>query len=293
MITRLVGKDPAPWLMDLETYVVGQSPVPETMVAPENHSPLSHTDQLLMMSLTRFYHDASNMRTVLPYMNNTSGVSLRMIDWFVTNYAKKCNVVIPQTSPSSHTVTEYFNVYLNYRSQLKAYSKQQFDPFRRRDRILLEYEEGLKHVQTTVGQLNFFRWLITNNVLEYVINNRQVIETDMMQSDRSAYQRSSRRNRPIVALSLSLDHNAEEEKSEEDVVCSSPQLDHLAEAHAVHSLIMTQTRTRTQAVVAVVESRLESRQDSGTGTLRRRTELSKATIPTMNRHSGMCTVMFT
>jgi hypothetical protein len=73
----------------------------------------------------------------------------------------------------------HFNVYLSYRSQLKAYSKQQFDPFRRRDRINFYYEKT-KFIETTIGQLNFFRWVIQNNIIEYIIANMDVIEKDMV-----------------------------------------------------------------------------------------------------------------
>lgn len=214
-----------------------------------DHEPqLSHTDQLLMMSLSRFYHDAANMCAVLPYMNNTSIVSLRMIDWFVTNYSKKFHVFISRMASDTNTVIEYFNVYVNYRVQLKAYSKQQFDPFRRRDRILLQYDEGTKHVQTTVGQLNFFRWLIQHEILDYIVNNAAAIEADMVSADRS--KRSRRKARPTVAISLEVGTRPQVSKPGSDV-------------HG--EVIATQ----------------------------RRVEISKAVQPTMNRHSGMCTVMFT
>eukprot|EP00798_Chlamydomonas_sp_ICE-L_P025492 gene25492-11148_t len=91
----------------------------------------------------------------------SSKISLRLIDWFVTNYAKTHNVVI-----HSPIASLPLNVYRQYRMQLKAYSKQQFDPFRRRDRILFHY--GSENIETTVGQLNFFRWMIENRILEYV-----------------------------------------------------------------------------------------------------------------------------
>lgn len=200
-----------------------------------------------MMSLSRFYHDPVNMAAVLPYMNNTSVVSLRMIDWFVTNYSKKYHVFISLTAGSTDTVVEYFNVYVNYRVQLKAYSKQQFDPFRRRDRILLEYDEGTKSVQTTVGQLNFFRWLLHHGILDYIVTNASTIETDMVQSDRC--KRSNRRplNRP-VAMTLEVGTRLDVLEHDEDLIID---------------------------------------------TVRRRTELSKIATPSMNRHTGTCTVMFT
>jgi hypothetical protein len=70
-------------------------------------------------------------------------------------------------------------VYLSYRSQLKAYSKQQFDPFRRRDRITFFYEKD-KCIETTIGQLNFFRWVIQNDILLHIQENLAEIEGDMI-----------------------------------------------------------------------------------------------------------------
>jgi hypothetical protein len=70
------------------------------------------------------------------------------------------------------------NVYIGYRAQLNAYSKNAFDPFRRRNRIGFIFPDGTE-VETTIGQLNFFRWIINNNILQYVENNFDVIEADM------------------------------------------------------------------------------------------------------------------
>ena len=69
----------------------------------------------------------------------------------------------------------YLIVYLNYKSQLKAYSKKQFDPFCRRERILFYVGKynGVDNdpLRTTVGQLNFFRWAIQNKILDYIYDN--------------------------------------------------------------------------------------------------------------------------
>ena len=132
---------------------------------------------LLLVSLTRFFSQRAHMTKVLPYITCASQVSLRLIDWFVTNYAKKHNTIIVA---SQH----HFNVFLSYRAQLKAYSKQQFDPFRRRDRILF-YHERDQHVETTIGQLNFFRWMMLNGVLEHVAEHAETIEADMLASHKA------------------------------------------------------------------------------------------------------------
>lgn len=124
-----------------------------------------------MTSLSKFYICKPNIEKIVPIINGKSEISLRLLDWFVTNYSKKTvtNITIGEES---------INVYLSYRSQLKAYSKQQFDPFRRRDRITFYFDKD-EFVETTIGQLNFFRWVIQNNILEYILENIKDIEVDM------------------------------------------------------------------------------------------------------------------
>jgi len=62
--------------------------------------------------------------------------------------------------------------------KLKAYSKKRFDPFCRWDRITVPYKDGT-HIQTTIGQLNFFKWAIENSVIDYIEQNYLNIEKDM------------------------------------------------------------------------------------------------------------------
>ncbi len=128
------------------------------------------------------------MEKIVPVINCVSNVSLRLLDWFVTNYAKKKNVMIPVQGKNGST--HLLNVYLSYRAQLKAYSKQHFDPFRRRDRINYRYTEN-NSIETTIGQLNFFRWVIENNILEYIEEHAHEIETDMMFSKSRQTRRST------------------------------------------------------------------------------------------------------
>lgn len=133
-----------------------------------------------MTSLSKFYNVRNNIQTIVPIIDGTSCISLRLIDWFVTNYSKKLNIVI--TKEVNMNIV-HFNVYLSYRSQLKAYSKQLFDPFRRRDRITFMYDNN-KSIETTVGQLNFFRWILQNNILEYINTNIHQIEKDMVKTQK-------------------------------------------------------------------------------------------------------------
>jgi hypothetical protein len=77
----------------------------------------------------------------------------------------------------------YFNVYLQYKCQLKAYKKKLFDPFCRKQRIGFHYDE-YNCVVTTIGQLNFFKWALSYKVLEYVQNNLDNITKDMILSNK-------------------------------------------------------------------------------------------------------------
>jgi len=136
---------------------------------------------LMMVSLAKFYSSKQHISDIIDIIEGTSKISLRLIDWFVTNYAKKHSTII--TSNVNNNVV-HFNVYLSYRSQLKAYSKQQFDPFRRRERITFYYEKD-KSIETTIGQLNFFRWVIHNDILSFIKQYYEDIENDMISTQKS------------------------------------------------------------------------------------------------------------
>ena len=133
------------------------------IITPNN---LSLKNKILLNTLDTFYSNETNFEILYDYIKNKK-ISLRIIDWFVTNYSKKYNCVIDQK----------FFVFLEYKSQLKAYTKKLFDPFCRRDRVIRYYFN--KEISTTLGQLNFFKWTIENNILNYIILNSKEIEKDM------------------------------------------------------------------------------------------------------------------
>ena len=152
------------------------------------------TNNILLNSLYRYYTDENeiNMNNLLNILeNNNNKVSLRIIDWFVTNYSKKHGVfyMIYTDNNNNRTFNEIkdpktkkqFNTYNSYKAQLKSYSKKKFDPFCRRDRINFEYSKN-KFIETTVGQLNFFKWALENLIIDYIQNHYEDIENDMNQS---------------------------------------------------------------------------------------------------------------
>ena len=145
----------------------------------------SKSNDLLMQSLSKFYSNKQNIQKIIPIINGESDVSLRLIDWFITNYSKKNHTII--TKKLSNNVV-HLNVYLSYRSQLKSYSKTYFDPFRRRDRITFFYDDK-SGIETTIGQLNMFRWILQSDILEYVKEHKKEIEKDMMKTQKDNQQK--------------------------------------------------------------------------------------------------------
>lgn len=141
-------------------------------------SAITTQNDLLMVNLKKFYNKDNNLKKMLDIINGESRISLRIVDWFATNYAKKNFSVY---TISKNNMTERFNVYRDYKLKLKAYSKKRFDPFCRWDRINIPYgdENSGKYIQTTIGQLNFFKWAIENNVIKYIEDHFSEIEHDM------------------------------------------------------------------------------------------------------------------
>jgi len=124
-------------------------------------------EQWVLYKLETFYRSGNNLNRIRDILDGTSRMSLRLIDWLVTNYAKKHNISF-LTKDGGHVI-----VYLAYKNHLKAYSKKMFDPFCRSKRI------KFMGFDTTVGQLNFFEWAITDDILDYLEKNHDQVHLDM------------------------------------------------------------------------------------------------------------------
>jgi len=133
-------------------------------------------NQLLLDNLMEFYGKKENLLKMMKIINGESNISLRIVDWFVTNYAKKQFTVYELSSKNGENYR--FKVYNDYKLKLKAYSKKRFDPFCRWDRISIPYDEN-SYMETTIGQLNFFKWAIENKIVDYIQENYPAIESDM------------------------------------------------------------------------------------------------------------------
>ena len=133
-------------------------------------------NQLLLNNLMEFYKNETYLSRMLKIITGESKISLRIVDWFATNYAKKNYTLYPIHTTNGDVIR--FKVYFDYKLKLKAYSKKRFDPFCRWDRISIPYKNETS-IETTIGQLNFFKWAIENKVIEYIDENYETIEKDM------------------------------------------------------------------------------------------------------------------
>jgi len=170
-------------------------------------SKLNTQNDLLMKNLMDFYNKSDNLNKMMKIINGESKISLRIVDWFVTNFAKKYYTVYEMAS-TDNEITR-FKVYNDYKLKLKAYSKRRFDPFCRWERITVPYDNE-KYMETTIGQLNFFKWAIENNIIHYIEYNYSDIENDMNQRNSTSKRKASPDN-----LSIENDNTKTRKKREE------------------------------------------------------------------------------
>lgn len=123
---------------------------------------------LLLESLEKFFDDATRDGQLKDILGeNKKNISLRKLEWFVTNYSKSKHVTYQ--APNG----KMFTVHVAYKSSLDGYSKKLFDPFCRTDRI------EFKGITTTHAQLNFVRWVLTNGILDYIEKNKDSIQMEL------------------------------------------------------------------------------------------------------------------
>ena len=168
---------------------------------------------LLMKNLMEFYKNNEHLKKIISIINGESKISLRIVDWFVTNYAKKYYTVYELFESYSDEMTR-FKVYNDYKLKLKAYSKRQFDPVCRWERITIPYNNE-KYMETTIGQLNFFKWAIECNIIDYIENNYIDIEKDMNQRNSTSKRKQNGSTTSEESLSEESDNGKTRKKREE------------------------------------------------------------------------------
>ena len=141
-------------------------------------SNISGTDCVLLESIIEYYNDnPEHIEKFLSIVNRKNGMSLRVIDWLVTNYSKENSIVI--NVKYGHVPRDLNR---DYQKNLNAYNKRALDPFSRRNKITIEIHRVNLEVEnraTSIGQLNFFRWFLKNSVDEYLSKEKKKIELHM------------------------------------------------------------------------------------------------------------------
>jgi hypothetical protein len=174
-----------------------------------NSSSINTQNDLLLKNLMVFYNDRDNIDKMMRIINGESKISLRIVDWFVTNFAKKYYTVYEIIQQNGSNEKMRFKVYNDYKLKLKAYSKRRFDPFCRWERISIPYDSE-KIMETTIGQLNFFKWAIENKIVDFIETNYVDIEDDMNHRNSTSKRRS-----PSETENESIDNTKTRKKREE------------------------------------------------------------------------------
>ncbi|MCH9717935.1 MAG: hypothetical protein K0U52_12775 [Gammaproteobacteria bacterium] len=148
-----------------------------------------------LKEIVEFYDDEVMHTMFLPIISKKDDLSLREIDWAVTNFTKK-NPVIYKAAPFQHihhTTQDLaskeqvaVNIHADYKKWLSNFKRRSFDMFRRGKRIFFKHDGQV--YSTTVGQLNFFHWAERYGVLSYIRSNLQQIKTDHIVSTKRTHE---------------------------------------------------------------------------------------------------------
>lgn len=128
--------------------------------------------------------DIAQIERMVDIINGNHLISLRFLDWFVTRYCYLYKLSI--NIANKYTKENNFNINISYKAQLKSFKKKYFDPFRRKMKFYFTTDDLKKSdtntkpnivLLTTLGQLNFFRWAITYDLINYTETNYRTIIT--------------------------------------------------------------------------------------------------------------------
>jgi hypothetical protein len=147
------------------------------------HHPVNDV-QLNIMKTMSTNVDAACLRDVLtPLILQQHKVSLRLLDYFVTNFCRRRAVAVKTLR--GHPIV----VFHEYKRALAYYRRRNFDPFRRSKRRLdsdiiaynVTYTMDNKTYTTTIGQLCFINWAHRNGIIAWVAKHADELEKYMTQ----------------------------------------------------------------------------------------------------------------
>ncbi len=140
-----------------------------------------------VMSEIEEYFEASPLviSTIRDILLHRHTVSLRLLEWVCTNYENE----------------KALSIRTAYRREICKFGKRLFDPFRRAHKI------SAWGLETSIGQLNFLKWVLSRGVLDWVVDNVEDIKEDIRmftcerrRNPRQKHRKMSvRQIRPVVA----------------------------------------------------------------------------------------------
>lgn len=138
-------------------------------------------DEVHIQFLITFYKKHPNVidQRIIPIVEGKSPISLRFLEYFITKYCQKNKIIIKRKIGNG---SKFISIYDEYKDQLNSFDKRHFDLFKRSNKILFKSNKH-SFFMTTIGQLNFFRWLIESGILDYIEENIEELKKQKKSDD--------------------------------------------------------------------------------------------------------------
>ena len=127
---------------------------------------------------------------LVPIITGSHPVSIRVMDWYCTNWALANKFSYHWEDPQSNE-SRIFYVHQEYKSTLHQQGRVLFDPFRRGKRVYVVLD-GNTH-ETTLGQLYFWWWASRYNVLASLADEGRVSVVEQHMAQQHARSRERKR----------------------------------------------------------------------------------------------------
>lgn len=159
---------------------------------------MDQREALEFKKIHSFFYNKPETKQLLDIIENKKiediKVTLSLIDWFITNYCKEKNIHYNYNNKN-------FYIHSEYKSQLKDYKKQYFDPFNRGSKIFkFKYNSKGDFIYTTFKQLNFMKWCIKWDIINYIRNNFKEIN-DSFQKNKQNKQSGVKKIKKNIKIS--------------------------------------------------------------------------------------------
>jgi hypothetical protein len=153
---------------------------------------LNIQETIILRAVEKYFIDENNFDILKTIISGENIISRRTIEYFVTKYSHIKNITYFIEFLDKKVK---FNVYSSYKDKLKCHKKKYFDPFGRGDRIPFFSNDSC--IITTIGQLNFYKWFITNNIYKYCLDNHNKIQTSLLDNFSKNKKKSNKINQNL------------------------------------------------------------------------------------------------